>query len=409
MTPLLYNAGRQWQIAVIAAAGAAGLGSGWAATGQRQGRGRWMAGKLVRVIGLMSGTSVDAVDAALLETDGEGEVRALGFVDRPYTDSERAIIRHAAAVAVAMPAPAYHPDIAEAARILTLAHAEAIAALAESDSASLIGFHGQTVAHRPPSSGHAAPFTWQIGDARLLAQLSGRPVVHDFRSEDVAAGGEGAPLAPGFHRALSGRIPGPLGILNLGGVGNLTWFSSSGWGAFDTGPGNSLIDDWVAHHGGGRYDAGGALAARGQVHEDVLTAMADLAYFDETGPRSLDRGDFSMAAARGLSAEDGAATLTAFTAETVRLALAGLPVQLRRLLVTGGGRLNPTLMRMIAERTGVATDPVEAEGWQGDALEAQAFGWLAVRHVRGLPISWPETTGVPGPTRGGRLVQPPGR
>jgi anhydro-N-acetylmuramic acid kinase len=195
-------------------------------------------------------------------------------------------------------------------------------------------------------------------------------------------------------------------VLNLGGVGNLTWFSEKAWGAFDTGPGNGLIDDWVEQQGAGRFDAGGALAGGGQVREEVVQTLADLAWFDAGGPRSLDRADFSVAQVRGLSPADGAATLTAFTAETVRLALAGLPVRLKRLLVTGGGRHNPVLMAMIADRTGVPTDPVEAVGWQGDALEAQAFGWLAVRHLKGLPLSWPETTGVPRPMPGGRLAAP---
>jgi anhydro-N-acetylmuramic acid kinase len=314
-----------------------------------------------------------------------------------------------------LPGPQDDPLIAEAERVLTLAHAEAVAALPGSGTATLIGFHGQTVAHRPPSafrsvssgSGPAAPFTWQIGNAGLLAQLTGRPVVHDFRSADVAAGGEGAPLAPGYHRALVSGLALPVGILNIGGVGNLTWFDADGrWGAFDTGPGNGLIDDWAQAHVGARFDADGALAGAGQVHEDVLTAMADLAFFDQAGPKSLDRADFSIAPARGLSAADGAATLTAFTAETVALSLRTLPVRLNRLLVTGGGRHNPVLMRMIAERTGVPTAPVETEGWHGDALEAQAFAWLAVRHLKGLPLSWPETTGVPAPQTGGRLALP---
>jgi anhydro-N-acetylmuramic acid kinase len=359
------------------------------------------------VVGLMSGTSVDAVDAALIETDGEGHVRGLSACERPYTDGERSLIREAAARAMALPTPADDPLIAQAERVLTLAHAEAVALLAGQEAATLIGFHGQTVAHRPPSSGHSKPFTWQIGNAALLAQLTGRPVVHDFRSADVAAGGEGAPLAPGYHRALVSGLARPVGILNLGGVGNLTWFDADGnWGAFDTGPGNGLIDDWVQQHSGARYDSGGALAGAGTVHEDVLTAMADLAFFDQAGPKSLDRADFTPAAARGLSPADGAATLTAFTAETIALSLRNIPVRLNRLLVTGGGRHNPVLMRMIEQRCGVPVSLVEAEGWHGDALEAQAFAWLAVRHVRGLPLSWPETTGVPAPQTGGRLALP---
>ncbi len=353
------------------------------------------------VIGLMSGTSVDAVDAALIETDGEDFIRPIAFVDRPYADAERNLIRAAARRAMAMPVPAADPLIAEAERVLTLAHAEAIASLPGQQTASLIGFHGQTVAHRPD-----AGWTWQIGDASLLAQLTGRQVVYDFRSADVSAGGQGAPLAPGYHRALAAALERPLGILNLGGVGNLTWFSDAAWGAFDTGPGNGLIDDWVQEHGHGRYDADGALAAAGQVREDVLASLCDLPWFDQPGPKSLDRADFSIAAARGLSPADGAATLTAFTAESIRMALATLPVGVRGLLVTGGGARNPVLMQMIAERTGVPAAPVQSVGWQGDALEAQAFAWLAVRHIYGLPLSWPETTGVAAPTTGGKLASP---
>lgn len=366
------------------------------------------------VVGLMSGTSVDAVDAALIETDGQRHVRALSACERPYTDAERSLIRKAAARALLLPGPTDDdPQILEAERILTLAHAEAVAILPDSKTATLIGFHGQTVAHRPPSafkstgSGGRRPFTWQIGNAALLARLTGRAVVHDFRSADVAAGGEGAPLAPGYHRALVSGLPLPVGILNLGGVGNLTWFDADGnWGAFDTGPGNGLIDDWVQQHSGARCDSGGTLAGAGSVHMDVLTAMADVAFFDQAGPKSLDRADFTFAAARGLSPADGAATLTAFTAETVALSLRNIPVQLKRLLVTGGGRHNPVLMRMIAQRTGLPTAAVETEGWHGDALEAEAFAWLAVRHLKGLPLSWPETTGVPQPQTGGRLALP---
>jgi anhydro-N-acetylmuramic acid kinase len=192
-----------------------------------------------------------------------------------------------------------------------------------------------------------------------------------------------------------------MGVLNLGGVGNLTWFSDDKWGSFDTGPSNALIDDWIARHSAARYDKNGEIAATGSVHDSVLTAMLDLPWFDQPPPKSLDRADFSNAAARGLSLADGAATLTAFTAETVRLALGHVP-PLNRLLVTGGGRHNATLMHEIAVRTGVACQSVESAGWNGDALEAEAFAWLAVRSVAGKPISWPETTGVPVPMTGGR-------
>jgi anhydro-N-acetylmuramic acid kinase len=358
------------------------------------------------VIGLMSGTSADAVDAALIETDGETRMRAIAFIDRPYSESEQATIRAAARRALELERPGPDPLLADAEWIITHAHAEAVAALPGGSDATLIGFHGQTVAHRPPHAGPPPYFSWQIGDAAMLARLTGRPVVHDFRGADVAAGGEGAPLAPGFHRALAGTVPGRLGVLNLGGVANLTWLAGERWGAFDTGPANGLLDDWVALHGLGRFDRDGWLSGQGIVHEDRVALMAANPWFGRAGPKSLDRGDFTLDQVADLSPADGAATLAAFTAETVARALDLVPARPERLLLTGGGRHNPVLVRMIAERSGAAADPVEAVGWQGDALEAQAFGWLAVRHVRGLPLSWPETTGVPEPMPGGRLAVP---
>ncbi|MFQ3665329.1 MAG: anhydro-N-acetylmuramic acid kinase [Sphingomonadaceae bacterium] len=353
------------------------------------------------VIGLMSGTSADGVDAALVETDGEQHVRLLAVADRPYAADERAQIRAAAAHALAMAGPGYHPAIEQAARMLTLAHAEAVQQLPGWEQARLVGFHGATVAHRPQQG-----WTWQIGEAGLLAQLLNRPVVHDFRSADVAAGGQGAPLAPGFHRALASALPRPVGILNIGGVANLTWIAADAWGACDTGPGNALIDDWVHRHGTGVCDTDGALAAAGRVREDVLLALLDNPWFDQPGPKSLDRDDFSADAVRGLGLEDGAATLAAFTAASVALAVAALPVRLERLLVTGGGRRNPVLMAMLRERMSLPVEPVEAAGFDGDSLEAQAFAWLAVRVVRGLPTSWPETTGARAPVAGGQVALP---
>jgi anhydro-N-acetylmuramic acid kinase len=353
------------------------------------------------VVGLMSGTSADAVDAALVETDGEQVVRLVAAAERPYAPAERARIREAAQRARTFPAPAADPAIVEAERTLTLAHAEAVRMLPGWERAELVGFHGATVAHRPDLG-----WTWQIGDAGLLARALGRPVVHDFRSADLAGGGQGAPLAPGFHRAITGHLPRPMGVLNIGGVANLTWFAEDGWGAFDTGPGNALIDDWVAAHGAGTRDRDGALAATGRVRDDVLAALLDNGWFDRPGPKSLDRDDFSIRPARGLGLADGAATLTAFTAEAVALALRLLPVRLSRLLVCGGGRRNPALMQALAARTGVEVAAVETEGLDGDSLEAQAFAWLAARVVDGKPTSWPETTGVASPVSGGRLAHP---
>ena len=361
-------------------------------------------------IGLMSGTSMDGIDAALIESDGEGVARPLDFLFRPYDEVMRAKLRRAIELALAMDAPTPHPEIDATALDLTVAHDEAVAALLEQvgvgpDDIELIGFHGQTIAHRPDRG-----WTWQIGDGDLLAKLSGIAVVGDFRSADVAAGGQGAPLVPLYHRALVGELRGggPVGVLNLGGVGNLTWFGSGDDNilAFDTGPANALIDDWVRAHGVGDRDEGGALAASGAVHQDVLCAMCDLPWFDLAPPKSLDRHDFSIEPVRGLSLSDGAATLTAFTAETVRIGLGHAPEATTRLLVTGGGRHNATLMRMLADRLNMPVEPVEAVGWNGDGLEAEAFAYLAVRAAEGLPTSVPGTTGVSVPTSGGRLSRP---
>lgn len=359
-------------------------------------------GETMLAVGLMSGTSMDGIDAALIRTDGEGRVERLGFHGVPYDDAMRSRLRGAVAAA-AMARPGPDPAIEAVARDLTLAQGAAVKALLADlelrpEDVDLIGFHGQTIAHRPEQR-----WTWQIGDGALMAQATGITTVSDFRSADVAAGGEGAPLAPAYHRALAGPLiaQGPVAVLNLGGVGNITWFGDGEWGSFDTGPGNALIDDWVRAEGGMSHDEDGRVAAGGRVDEGVLAAMLDLPWFDAPPPKSLDRNAFSLGAVRGLGLADGAATLTAFTAETVRLGLSHVPVRPGRLLVTGGGRHNPTLMAMLAARTGIAATPVEAEGWDGDALEAEAFAYLAVRVAKGLPTSWPQTTGVKAPVCGG--------
>ncbi len=355
-------------------------------------------------IGLMSGTSMDGIDAALIETDGEGTVVPRAFMFFAYEPDFRRRLRDAMARALEMHAPARDALIDAVEQESTGLHAMAVHRLLAAthtrrDDVAVIGFHGQTIAHRPDRK-----WTWQIGDGATLKAATRIPVAFDFRSADVAAGGQGAPLAPGYHRARSEELGRPLGVLNLGGVGNLTWFAAGGsWGSFDTGPGNALIDDWVRTHTGRPYDDGGAVAASGSVHDNVLMTLADNPWFDAPPPKSLDRNAWDIGALRGLSPGDGAATLTAFTAETVRLALGQVP-PIDRLLVTGGGRHNPVLMNEIARRCGVTAEPVEAVGWNGDALEAEAFAWLAVRVLDSKPLSWPETTGVPLPMTGGRVA-----
>lgn len=358
-------------------------------------------------IGLMSGTSLDGIDAALIETDGEGQVRALAFRGEAYSDAARAQLAAATTLALTFDRPRASPDLVAAGELIDRTHAFAVHKLlreagVEAADVGVIGYHGQTVAHRPDRG-----WTWQIGDGAVLARATGIAVVGDFRSADVAAGGQGAPLLPVYHAALAAGLEKPVAVLNLGGVGNITFVGADGTlVAFDTGPANGLIDSWVEAETGARFDAGGALAAAGQVDEAVLTGMLDHPFFELAAPKSLDRNDFIIQPARGLAAADGAATLTAFTAASVNEAIDRLPARPRRLIVAGGGRHNPTLLRMIGERTGLMPEPSDALGWNGDAMEAEGFAYMAVRTLRGLPISFPGTTGVAAPLAGGVVSRP---
>ncbi|MGA3000615.1 MAG: anhydro-N-acetylmuramic acid kinase [Acetobacteraceae bacterium] len=358
-----------------------------------------------RTIGLMSGTSLDGVDAAWLETNGE-TVTAFGpALTIPYDDALRRDLRMILDLAPGLAQGDVRLASVEAR--LTEYHIQAVKALER--PADLIGFHGQTILHQPDRRR-----TWQVGDATLLAHETGVPVAYDFRSADVVAGGEGAPLAPVFHAALARDFDRPLAVLNIGGVANVTWIGENGIGheealvAFDTGPGNGPLDDWMIRNTGQAFDRDGVLARSGTVDTAVLGRLMAHAYFSRPAPKSLDRLDFSRAlAASGLdtlASADGAATLVAFTATSI--ATATFPAQPRRWLVTGGGRHNPSIMLALRSALGVPVEPVETVGWNGDALEAQCFGFLATRVARGLPLSFPGTTGVPVPTRGGRIVAP---
>jgi len=367
--------------------------------------------RLWRAIGMMSGTSLDGVDAALVETDGEGRMRAGPALTIPYEKSLRERLRRALG--------GRHP-VKAIERSLTLAHAEAVAALLKQSGCAaadidLIGFHGQTIVHRPEDR-----VTWQIGDAALLAARTRIGVVADFRSADVAAGGQGAPFVPVFHRALASatELERPLAVLNIGGVANVTWIGPSGIGtsgsngedllAFDTGPGNALIDDWMLARTGQPRDEDGACAARGRVDRAALDRLLGHEYFARRPPKSLDRNAFDPAPVEKLSTENGAATLVRFTAEAAALARRHFPQAARQWIVTGGGRRNPSLMAALREAMdGAPIRAAEEVGWDGDALEAQAFAYLAVRSRRGLPLSFPTTTGVRAPMQGGRFFAKP--
>ena len=353
---------------------------------------------MLRVIGLMSGTSLDGVDAAWLETDGEA-LGAFGpTLTLPYDAALRGDLRRLLDRAPGL--SVHDPDLLDATRRLTEAHIDAVRRIAR--PADLIGFHGQTILHDP-----GRRRTWQIGDAQALAAAVATPVAHAFRDADVAAGGEGAPLVPLFHAALARDLPKPLAVLNIGGVANVTFLGSDGEiAACDTGPGNALLDDWMARHTGQSFDAGGALARSGQVDRALVARWLAGPYFARPLPKSLDRQAFHgvMADLDGLSPADGAATLAAFTARAV--AACPLPERPLQWLVTGGGRHNMAIMEALTAALGAVVRPVEDVGWNGDALEAQCFGFLAARVQGGLPLSLPMTTGVPRPLPGGSLVTP---
>ncbi len=352
------------------------------------------AARVYRVIGLMSGTSLDGIDAAFLATDGRGQLEPGPFLTLPYAPEFRQRLRGVLGG---------QGDVAGVERELTHLHAEAVMALREANALGpidLVGFHGHTILHRPQERR-----TWQIGDGALLARLTGIDVINDFRSNDVAAGGEGAPLAPLYHQALAGPLARPAAVLNVGGVANVTWIGAGEDDilAFDTGPGNALIDDWMLRHAGAPFDTDGALARQGRVSEPHLASFLTHPYFARRPPKSLDRDDFAASVPDQLGRADGAATLTAMTAAAVAAAARHFRRPAAHWVVTGGGRHNGTLMDMLRVQLGAPVDSIDrALSCNGDALEAQAFAYLAARAAEDLPLSLPSTTGARGPVRGGR-------
>ncbi|MFN7901422.1 MAG: anhydro-N-acetylmuramic acid kinase [Holosporales bacterium] len=351
-------------------------------------------------LGLMSGTSADGIDAAIIETDGLTNTRTLAAATFPYDPAFASELLEAATTHTAT------PSLVER---LTHLHHEAVQAIAGFlpdglDTISVIGFHGHTIAHNP-----AAGYTTQIGNGLLLAERTGRPVVFDFRSADVAAGGHGAPLVPIYHAALAAPLPKPLAIINIGGVANITYIGEDNkLLAFDTGTGNALINDAMQRCYGHAYDASGATAATGTVHEELLHEWLSHPFFNMVPPKSLDRNTFAPMAAItcSLKEADAIATLTAFTAAGIVAGLAHVPEHPKRLLVAGGGVYNMTLRQMLAERSGLPIASVTEVGWNPDSLEAEAFAYLAVRCLLKLPTSFPGTTGVPTPVVGGQIALP---
>lgn len=370
--------------------------------------------KTLRVLGFMTGTSLDAVDMAVIETDGH-DILSFGPAGEMKLDGEtRAVIEDAIEDAFDWARDEEEPDSFEDAR-MAVADAHLAAALGfmavngvKSSTLDLVGVHGQTVLHEAPTPDLPGR-TVQLIDATSVAEGLGVPTAFDFRSADVAAGGQGAPLAPVYHAALVRKagMSGPVAVLNLGGVGNITLIrADGGLEAFDTGPANGMVDLLVQSRMKKRMDEGGRLAAAGTVDQAVLDAYLAHPYFAATGPKSLDRFDFSLDPVADLSLEDAAATLTAFAAQAVALGVARCSEQPKEIVVCGGGRHNPVLLAAIRERVGVPVSTAEDKGWRGDSIEAEAFAFLAARCRLGLPISFPGTTGVATPMTGGRIVEP---
>lgn len=369
-------------------------------------------------IGLMSGTSLDGVDAAILTTDGENVVEAGPALHAPYSRDLKIWVRRA--IKAALEGRDGAADIGKAAGEVTAAYVGAVekllaeAGLKRKDI-NVIGLHGQTILHRPANASDSVGRTWQIGDGKVLAEETRIDVVCDFRSADIAAGGEGAPFAPIYHRALVQSLDAPpehaIGVINLGGVANITYVPKGARGidlvAFDCGPGNGLIDEWVELKTGNAMDRDGAMARAGRVHAEILRMMLLNPFLRRKPPKSLDRYDFKLDPVLRLTPGDGAATLTAFSAACIRDAEKFLPEPPGEWIICGGGRHNPALMEALGKALDAPILTAEDAGWRGDDLEAECFAYLAVRSLRKLPLSYPKTTRVPAPAHGGVFHRSP--
>ncbi len=372
--------------------------------------------KIYHSIGLMSGTSLDGVDVALIETDGVGEVKSIANATYPYDEAFRQQMKACFGNRLGL----LDEVVVEAERSTTDYHIRAVKSFLSAhqiakETIDIIGFHGQTIWHNP-----AMRETIQIGDGPRLAAETGIDVVYDMRKADVLAGGQGAPLLPLYHRALASKLEKPVAILNIGGISNVTWINGEGDDeilAFDCGPGNALINDWVLRHTGQAFDEDGKLALQGKVDEAHIAAFLEDPYFKlGAKPKSLDRDNFMKYMPNHLSPADGAATLTAMTVQAIALGLqqiqeirhprvGGGPIFLKQIYLCGGGMHNKTMRLWLAEATGAKVGTVEELGWNGDALEAEGWAYLAVRSLLGLPLTLPGTTGCPHPMPGGKLAK----
>jgi anhydro-N-acetylmuramic acid kinase len=358
-------------------------------------------------IGLMSGTSLDGIDVAMLQTDGAKLVQCGPSRTYPYESAQRQMLREALHAATFMTDRKDRTGILGEAEVsLTAWHVDAVHKFIKETSVTysnidVIGFHGQTVLHRPERQ-----LTVQLGDGQVLANATGIKVAYDMRADDVAAGGQGAPLVPVYHQALAtGFAETPVAFVNIGGVANVTFVGNDSLNAFDTGPGNALIDDWVLKYHGSAFDHGGALALSGKVDEATAAQFLGDTYFEMAGPKSLDRDTFVSIALDSLSPADGAATLVAVTARAIAESRRHFPQEPKQWIICGGGRKNAAIMQSLRHLL-VDVEPAETFGFNGDSMEAEAWAYLAVRVLNGFPLTFPGTTGVTRPTLGGVVAEP---
>ena len=357
--------------------------------------------KIFKAIGCMSGTAMDGIDVALIETDGYNYINPIGFLSDVHEPDFREKLR-SCLNKTTMDESAEYVE-----RKFTMRHIPIIQQLINNFNLSIhdidiIGFHGQTIHHDPDKKS-----TIQLGDGGLLAQETGIDVAHSIRHADVQSGGQGAPFLPVYHRALAqnANLDFPIAVINIGGVGNITWINGENMIAFDTGPGNAMIDDWIKQHTGKTYDQDGKIAAAGTVDKSIIEQFLSLPYFLKKHPKSLDRNDFNGIKIDSLSLEDGAATLTEMTVQSIALSISQCPEKPSALYITGGGRHNTYMMKRLGQVTVLSVHSTDTLGWDGDAMEAQGFAYMAVRTLLNEPISFPSTTGCPTPTVGGIIAK----
>lgn len=372
---------------------------------------------LKTAIGLMSGTSMDGIDVAMLRTDGKNRVERCRAMSIAYEPAFRRRLAAALQTASRIAARNERPgDLASLEAEITERHAEAVRAFLARENMDpgailVVGFHGQTVLHRP-----ADGLTVQLGDGQRLADAIAIPVIFDMRANDIAQGGQGAPLVPAYHAALARSLPGkfanmlPVMFVNIGGISNVTWIGRAGPPvAFDCGPGNTLIDQWVEAEGGIPFDQGGRIGSEGAVMRTVIEAYLANPFFELRGPKSLDRNDFTLEYVEGAELADGARTLAAVTAEAIYRAADNVPARPVLWIVSGGGRKNINIvndLKRLAESDSATVLLAEDVALSGDFMEAEAWAYLAVRALEGQPLTYPSTTGCRNPVTGGVLATP---